>query len=262
MTDILSTSAPTPSPNFRVLYQNEAFVAIDKPTQWFVHRSAFDRQADQIILQPLRDQLGQYLYPVHRLDRPTSGVLLFAFTQTAANHLAAQFRENHPIKIYHAIVRGYAQPHATLDAPLQRELGNGEVEMQDALTHYHRLNCVELPIAVPPYESSRYALLEVQPITGRMHQIRRHLNYAAYPIIGDSSHGDLRHNRSFAHHLGIERLWLHATHLTLLNPLDDQPLTITAPWSSAWQSVMAKFQWPIDQDDPQKSHFLTQATQS
>ena len=168
----------------------------------------------------MRDQVGQYLYPVHRLDKPTSGVLLFALNPGAARSLAKSFARRQVQKTYLAVVRGYIAEAGAVDHPL-RGSDNGEMlnkEPREALTHYLRLDTAELPVAVGRYATGRYSLVQVMPATGRMHQIRRHMSHLRHPLINDRQYGDNKHNRFFSEELNCRRLLLAATELRFPHP--------------------------------------------
>ncbi|MEM6646972.1 MAG: pseudouridine synthase [Bacteroidota bacterium] len=217
-----------------VLYRDDALVAINKPSGLLVHRSRIDRAATAFALQAVRDQIGQYVYPVHRLDKPTSGVLLFGLSPEAARTLNTAFVERRVQKTYLATVRGHPPEEITIDRPLKplRDKTTDanaapNPEPQPAVTHLRTLATSDRPFAIGKYPTSRYALIEARPETGRMHQIRRHCNGIAHPILGDGKHGDYRHNHYLRDHLGIARLLLHAHRLTL--PHYGERLTLTAP---------------------------------
>src|SRR3569623_2121746 len=187
-----------------ILYRDEHCVAIDKPAGLLVHRSAVDRHETEYAPQRVRDQIGRRVYPVPRIDKPTSGVLLLALHSVAARRLTAHFTQREVRKTYLAVVRGHAPAEALIDYPLNEELdaaidadAHANKPAQAAVTAYRRLATAEQPHAVGPYASARYSLLEVMPHTGRKHQIRRHMKHVFHPVIGDTSHGDGRHNRFF-----------------------------------------------------------------
>jgi tRNA pseudouridine65 synthase len=198
-----------------ILYRDETIVVIDKPPGLLVHRSEIDRHETRFAIQILRDQIGQKVWPAHRLDRGTSGVLLFGLSPEIASQLGRQFEAGTVDKRYWAIVRGHPPASGSIDHPLSRQRDAYEFqgeqsscEAQPALTHFRKLAEIELPVEVDRYPTSRYALLEVEPVTGRRHQIRRHLKHIAHPVIGDATHGKGRHNRYFAEHLDCHRLLL------------------------------------------------------
>ncbi len=233
---------------FPILYQSEALVAISKPSGIKVHRGRFDPRSEAFVLQRLRDQIGKRLYPVHRLDRPTSGVLVFALTPGAARSLAKSFARQEVIKTYLAVVRGFTAEEGQADRALTKDprAKGPEAKRQPALTRYVRLDTAELPIAVGPYATSRYSLLRVEPRTGRMHQIRRHLCHLAPPVIGDRQYGDNKHNRSFKERWACERLLLAATELTLPLPGSRTPLTIVAPINGVFLAMIHRLGWAAD----------------
>lgn len=233
-----------------ILYQDQYIVVVNKPAGWLVHRSWLDRQEKVVIMQTLRDQIGQHVFTVHRLDRPTSGVLLLALSSEVARLLSQQFEYQQVEKVYHAVVRGYLLESDTIDYPLTEELDKiadkftqPDKAPQAAISHYHPLAQVEMPIALGRYATSRFSLLRLQPEHGRKHQLRRHMAHIRHPIIGDSTHGDLRQNRGVAQHFGCARLMLHATHLRLRHPVTGEPLSLSAPWDPLWQQLMVQFGW-------------------
>ena len=206
----------------RILYQDEHLVVVHKPSGLLVHRSALARGETQFLLQQLRDQLGQRVYPVHRLDRPTSGAIVFALSSTVAGLLSEAFSERQVEKGYLAVVRGKAPEQDRLDYPLREEDGTrpkAEMPAMPAMTDIRRLDSVELPVQVDRYPVARYSLVEAKPLTGRRHQIRRHLSRRGYPIIGDAKHGKSIHNRFFAEKLSAPRLLLAATYLAFDHPV-------------------------------------------
>lgn len=236
-------------PTLDILYQDEEIIAVYKPRGWFVHRSLLDPKVTEIILQHLRDQVGRYLYPVHRLDRPTSGVLLFAFTAESARFLSEQFMNDRVEKEYLAVVRGYLFDQGVIQHPLSvirdkiAERDKGEKEAQEAITSYTALQQTELNLSTGKYPTSRYSLVALKPKTGRKHQLRRHMNHIAHPIIGDTTYGDLRHNRLFLEELGIQQLWLHALKLTIIHPTTKKELMIEAPLDKLWITLLIAFGW-------------------
>ena len=233
---------------FEVLYQDNDLIAINKPEGWLVHRSWLDKNETVVVMQTLRDQIGQHVYPIHRLDRPTSGVLVFALSSDIARLLSQQFAEKQIEKTYHAIVRGYIDGEATIDYPLVEELdkiadkfANKDKPAQEAITFYKGISKIELPIAVGKYQTARYSFVELKPQTGRKHQLRRHLKHIFHPIIGDSKHGDLHQNRAFNHYFDIKRLMLHASTIKMMHPVTHKPLTIHANLSEEWLTILKNF---------------------
>ncbi|WP_085246591.1 tRNA pseudouridine(65) synthase TruC [Gilliamella mensalis] len=234
---------------FEILYQDDELIAINKPSGWLVHRSWLDKKETVVVMQTLRDQIGQHVFPVHRLDRPTSGVLLFALSSKVAHLMSEQFSTKQIEKTYHAIVRGYVEGEAVIDYPLVEELdkiadkfSDKNKPAQDAVTFYRGISKIELPIKVGKFDTARYSFVELKPQTGRKHQLRRHMKHIFHPILGDSKHGDLHQNRAFADYLGIKRLMLHASTLKITHPITQRKITIKAHLDSSWQSILLQFQ--------------------
>lgn len=248
-----------------ILYHDEHLVAINKPSGLLVHRSLIDRHETQFAIQMTRDQIGQKVYPVHRLDKPTSGVLLFALDSDTARLLGGQFTAGLVQKTYQAIVRGYTDASGTIDYPLREELdkiadanANQGKAAQAAITHYCRLMTFELPYAVDRYPHSRYSLLELRPETGRKHQLRRHLKHISHHMIGDTTHGNGKHNSFFRQHFNCQRLLLHAASLDLFHPHTQVSLNIHAPLPDDFREVVRLLQpfqqSPINTVSPRGSH--------
>ena len=222
-----------------LLHLDEEIVAIDKPAGLLVHPSALDAHEERSALKSLRAQLGQWVWPLHRLDKGTSGVLLFARSAQAARHWGAAFEASRVSKRYLALVRGWPDAAGVIDQPLARdpELPSAGQPRVQALTRYQRLACFEWPFSVDPrHATSRYALVEVEPVTGRRHQIRRHFKQIAHPLVGDATHGKGTHNRAVANWLGVQRLWLHAQAVELRD--DQRVLRIAAPCGPEWQPLL------------------------
>lgn len=235
-----------------ILYRDEHLVVIDKPAGLLVHRSEIDRHETRFAIQILRDQIGQRVWPAHRLDRGTSGVLLFALSAGLASSLGRQFEAGTVEKRYWAVVRGHPPGEGVIDHPLRRQRDPYEFqgerssqEAQPALTRFHRLAVTELPVMVDRYPSSRYALLELEPVTGRRHQLRRHLKHIAHPIIGDATYGKGRHNRFFAERFGCHRSLLACIALAFDHPVSGQRLQIKAPVSGEFAATLAQLGWNI-----------------
>lgn len=233
-----------------IIYQDEWLVAVNKPAGWLVHRSWLDRKEKVVVMQTVRDQIGQHVFTAHRLDRPTSGVLLMGLSSEVGRLLSQQFEQHQMRKTYHAVVRGWLEGADRLDYPLTEELdkiadkfASPDKGPQPAVTDWRGLAITEQPVAIGRYPSARYSLIELQPATGRKHQLRRHLSHLRHPIIGDTTHGDLRQNRGAAQHFGCERLMLHASSLALNHPVTGEPLLIRAGLDESWQRMMQYFGW-------------------
>ena len=223
-----------------ILFRDDHFVAVHKPPGLLVHRSPIAR-AEQFALQCLRDQLDRRVYPIHRLDRPTSGVLLFGLSREAARALSAEFLARRVDKTYLAVVRGYTDAAGRVDYALAEDRRR---PLQPAVTAYRRLATLELPIAVGRYPSARYSLVEVYPETGRMHQIRKHFAHIFHPVIGDTTHGEARHNRVFRDCFGLHRLLLVATGLGFRHPVSGASITIQAAPEPELGPLLARFGSP------------------
>lgn len=239
-----------------ILYQDSDYVAINKPSGLLVHRSDIDRHEKRFALQMLRNQLGQHVFPVHRLDKPTSGVLLFALSSEAASKMQQVFQSRDIYKEYHAIVRGYMDDKGVLDKPLSDirekiEKANPDQmrEPQAAMTRFETVARVEVPFANKRYPTSRYSLVRALLETGRKHQIRRHLDQSAHPIIGDTRYGDGVHNRYFRDHVRVRRLLLWSSRLRFIQPITGEAVDIQAPTPNKVKRVLYEFGW----EDPAKT---------
>lgn len=227
---------------FRLLYQDESLVAIDKPAGFHVHppedpSHRISKNTNCLAL--LRDQLGTYVYPVHRLDRATSGVLVFALNSEAARLLAEQFSEQRAQKTYVAVTRGWVDLEGTIDHPLASE--HDPAIRKESLTEFSRIATAELPLAVGRYSTARYSLVRVRPRTGRLHQIRRHFAFLSHPLIGDTVYGDGKHNQAFRGLLGGQALLLKSLQLEIAHPVTGEPLRIRSRWNHTWHQVFELF---------------------
>ncbi len=227
-----------------ILYQDENIVAIHKPAGLLVHKSPIDKHETRYAMKLLRDQLGQWVYPVHRLDKPTSGCLLFALNPDTAKQLSQAFEAREIHKQYKAIVRGWAD-QGVIDHPLKEIAAFKhqaktleKMEAKEALTHYRSISTYELPCSDGRFPTSRYSLLEFQPETGRKHQIRRHAKHISHPIIGDVKYGKGEHNRLFNDMFNSQRLLLAATQLSFTHPHINEAITINCPLEDNFQAVL------------------------
>jgi tRNA pseudouridine65 synthase len=226
----------------KILFQDEYFFAIDKPAGHFVHppeRSRYPVPREKISLYTLRNMMKQEVFPAHRLDAPTSGVVLFAMSREAAGELGHLFMERQIQKTYHAVARGHVAEEGVIEIPL--EIAGFEALMESK-TAYKRLKTLELPVAVgKKYPTARYSLVEVHPITGRWHQIRRHFDRIAHPLLGDIEHGDSHHNRFFRDELKIQGLCLKASKLEFTHPWTRQKMCIQAEPCEKWNKIYSLF---------------------
>ena len=237
-------------PHINILYQDEYLVAIDKPSGLLVHRSEIDKRETLLAIQLTRDQIGRRVYPIHRLDRPTSGVLLFALSSEVARLMSLQLQAGQVQKTYQAVVRGYAPEMLKIDYELKEiidkksdKLANKDKPPQPAVTHLKRLATAELPFATGRYDKSRYSLVELTPVTGRKHQLRRHMAHIRHPIIGDTNHGDGKQNASARTHLNLDRLALVAKSLAFTHPINHQPMSIQASLDEPLRHLYQECQW-------------------
>ncbi|MEO6287991.1 MAG: pseudouridine synthase [Dyadobacter sp.] len=217
-----------------IIYQDNDLVAINKPHGLLVHRSSIAADTDIFAVQLLRDQLGQKVNPVHRLDRKTAGVLLFALNDEVNSLMQQQFQSGQVKKIYHAIVRGFTPDSGEIDYALKREDG----AVQDAFTSYKTLQRTEVPFSIGKHSTSRYSLVELTPTTGRMHQLRKHMAHIFHPILGDRPHGCNKQNKYFKENLNMTSMMLHAVSVEFVHPTSGCNLSISAPYHSDFQQLL------------------------
>lgn len=233
-----------------ILYQDKHLVAVHKPSGLLVHRSSIDRHATEHALQIVRDQLGQWVYPFHRLDKAASGALVFALDKETARHMTDLFTIGNISKSYLAVVRGITKEEERIDHALKEHLDkksdrrtDPDKPAQDAVTEYRRLATCELPHAVGRYATARYSLVKARPLTGRNHQIRRHMKHIFHPIIGDTTYGDGKQNTFFREQFKCERLLLHAHALAFIHPHSGEQLHIHAPLDEAFKALLEELHW-------------------
>lgn len=221
-----------------ILYEDDYLIAVNKPPGLLVHRTGLDAGETRFALQLLRDQIGRPVWPAHRLDKGTSGVLLFALDAATASAMGQAFEAGDGLsKTYRAVVRGWPDDEGLIDHALRRMPDDMRVqreEMQDARTRYKTLERYELPLPQGRFPTTRCALVELQPLTGRRHQLRRHMKHLSHPIIGDATHGKGPLNRDLAALLAVQRLWLHAAELDLRHPVSGEAVRIEAPLGPEW----------------------------
>ena len=225
-----------------ILYLDDYLAAVTKPPGLLVHRTGLDAGETRFALQMLRDQLGRPVWPAHRLDKGTSGVLLFALNADTARLLGQAFESGDGLqKTYRAVVRGWPADEGLIDHPLKRmpdDMRTERLEVQPAQSRFATLRRFELPLphsqAHQGFASTRCAEVALQPLTGRRHQLRRHMKHIAHPIIGDATHGKGPLNRAVAEHLGLQLLWLHALRLDMRHPVSGEPLQLESPLPEEW----------------------------
>lgn len=211
-----------------VLYRDDDYLAVRKPPGLSVHRGRLNADRD-VLLQRLRRQVGCYLYPIHRLDRATSGVIVFGLNAWAAGAVQAQMRSGDVAKHYAAIVRGWVLRETEIDY---------EIDGQYAYSSCRPHTRYELDEPDGRFPSSRYSLLDVTPKSGRRHQIRRHLAHLRHPIVGDTVHGDGKHNRIFRERFGSWRLLLFARSIAFMHLRQQRQLRIECGFDADWTALL------------------------
>jgi tRNA pseudouridine65 synthase len=236
----------------QILFEDDDLVAVHKPAGLLVHRSPIDRQETQFALQLTRDLVGAKVFPVHRLDKATSGLLLFAKSAAAASRLQPQFARHEVRKFYKALVRGWTAAECVMDQALvyrcdaHGDRGRRQSSTpQTACTYLTRLATASLDKPLQRYPQQRYSLVELAPLTGRKHQLRRHLNRQSHPIIGDVNYGDRHHNHLFAQWLGYHRLYLAACQLQFRHPATGELITLDAPLQDDFAHTLQCLNLPL-----------------
>ncbi|MFY0606006.1 MAG: pseudouridylate synthase [Cyclobacteriaceae bacterium] len=225
-----------------IIFQDENIIAINKPPGLLVHPSPIARNADEFAMQMLRDQIGQHVYPAHRLDRKTSGVLLFGLNKESHKLLQQIFAEKLMQKVYYAIVRGYIGKSGVIDYALRNESG----KLQDAVTQYERIATAELQVPFGRHSTSRYSLVKLMPETGRMHQLRKHMAHIRHPIIGDRPHGCNKQNKLFKEKWDLEEMMLHAHQLSFNHPYTKENLDLRASFPSEFIRIASVMNFSLD----------------
>ena len=223
-----------------ILHQDEHIIVIHKPAGLLMHRSPISRDT-VFVLQTLRNQIGQRVYPIHRLDRATSGVLAFGMSSKMAQIVTQQFEHHLVEKEYRALVRGWVDDSGQINHPVSDEDSNKK--SQEAISDYRCLQKIELPYAVDRYSSARYSLVSISPRTGRRQQIRKHFKHISHHLIGDTTHGNGKHNQFFREQYGIHRLMLSSHRLCLDHPVTRKRLCFKAEAESEWEKVFEVFNW-------------------
>lgn len=229
-----------------LIHRDDHLLAVHKPAGLLVHRSPIDRHETAFALQYARElNDGEHVYPVHRLDRPTSGVLLFARDPDTASRLGQAMMAGDIRKTYLALVRGWAPDAGVIDHPLREHpidrRDTTEQPLREALTRYRCLVRTEIPEAIERYPVSRYSLVELSPETGRKHQLRRHMQHISHPLIGDTNYGRTRHNHYFAQRFGQGRLMLAATTLRFRHPATGSDMRLEAVPEQSFLTVLEIF---------------------
>lgn len=217
-----------------IIYQDEHLIAINKPPGLLTHRSPIAKDATEFAVQTLRDQVGQTVFPVHRLDRKTSGTLLFALTKNVNSQMQQLFSDRKTHKKYHAIVRGFAPKMEKIEYALVNDRGT----KQNAVSVIKSLEYFEINTPFGNHPTSRYSLVEMKPETGRFHQLRKHAAHIFHPIIGDRPHGCNKQNRLWKEKWNMTRMLLHASELTFNHPILKEDIFINAPFDKTFSEVI------------------------
>jgi tRNA pseudouridine65 synthase len=228
--------------SLEIIYQDNYCLLVTKPNNVLVHHAHHSRnKIDEVsLIQLIENQFGKRYYPIHRLDRKTSGIILLASKREYVASFQALFTNNEIQKIYYGVVRGFSQEHLIIDSPVK---GRDALVYKDAETQLKLLDKIILEIPVKPYKSSRYSLVELKPKTGRMHQLRIHMNKVSTPLINDAKYGDKNHDLMYAEQFGWRNLFLHAGSLEFIHPFTNQKLTLKSSFSGDWIQLFQKFSW-------------------
>jgi tRNA pseudouridine65 synthase len=239
----MNTSTQPTIESIEILFEDEYIVVVNKPNNFIIHESHYSRNIrETTLLQFLEKQLGFPVYPAHRLDRKTSGVIILLKETQYVQQFQELFTTKQITKTYYAIVRGFSPSEGTIDSPVK----NDDTGIyKEALTHYESISNIELAIPVVPYDQSRYSLIQLSPQTGRMHQLRKHMSKINHPIVGDYKYGDRFHNRMFETEFDCIYMFLHAHCLAFIHPITKEKLNLKANFPSDWQLLFNKFNWSI-----------------
>ena len=235
----------------QVLYMDDHLVAVNKPAGLLVHRSFIDQHNAENAMQIVRDQLGQWVYTFHRLDKSTSGVLLFALDKETAQLMTQAFADKKVLKKYLAVVRGFTKEEERIDYPIKERKkmadrrADKDKPAQEAITEYRRLAIAELPYPVGRYDTARYSFIQALPETGRTHQIRRHMKHIFHPIVNDVTYGDGKQNEFFRRHFDCSRLLLHAWAIEFTHPHSGMVLRIQAPLDREFKMILEALNWEV-----------------
>lgn len=228
--------------SLKVIYEDEFILCVSKPNNMVVHHAHHSRNVadEDSLLQVLLQQFDNKFYPIHRLDRRTSGILLLAKETKHVSAFQSLFTQNEIQKTYLGVVRGHAPETKIIDSPVK---GRDSDVYKEAETHLKTIAKTILEIPVKPYDSSRYSLVELQPKTGRLHQLRIHMTKISHPLIGDAKYGDKNHNMMFDEKLGWNNLFLHAHSLVFTHPFTNEKLHLKADFPQDWVDAFEKFEW-------------------
>lgn len=222
-----------------IIYEDAHCLIINKPPNVLVHHSHYARNIEEDSLIELLKLNEIVAYPVHRLDRKTSGLILFSKSKENVSLFQTLFEKCEIEKRYLALVRGHIDECGIINSPVKNDRGN----YKEAETHYSCIKHIELQIPVEPYDTARYSIVEFIPKTGRMHQLRIHANKISHPIIGDPKYGNRHHNHMFIDEFGIDNLFLHAASLQFIHPFTKEKLSFNVPAPNFWNRFFDKQQF-------------------
>ena len=228
--------------SLEIIYQDNYCLLVTKPNNVLVHHAHHSRnKIDEVsLIQLIENQFGKRYYPIHRLDRKTSGIILLASKREYVASFQALFTNNEIQKIYYGVVRGFSEDNKVINSPVK---GRDALVYREAETHLNCLDKIELNIPVKPYDSSRYSLVELKPKTGRMHQLRIHMNKVSTPLINDAKYGDKNHDLMYAKQFGWKNLFLHAGSLEFIHPFTNKKLILKSSFSEDWVQLFQEFSW-------------------
>ena len=228
--------------SLEIIYQDSYCLLVTKPNNILVHHAHHSRNKidEKSLLQLIEDQLGSRYYHIHRLDRKTSGIILLTSKREYVASFQALFTNNEIQKIYYGVVRGFSEDNKVINSPVK---GRDALVYREAETQLNCLDKIELNIPVKPYDSSRYSLVELRPKTGRMHQLRIHMNKVSTPLINDAKYGDKNHDLMYAKQFGWKNLFLHAGSLEFIHPFTNKKLILKSSFSEDWVQLFQEFSW-------------------
>lgn len=228
--------------NLEVIFEDEYIICVNKPNNVLVHHAHHSRNVadEDSLLQLIFNHKKIKVYPIHRLDRKTSGAILLAKNKEIVSKFQKLFTINEIQKTYFGVVRGFSPDSKIINSPVK---GRDAKVHKEALTYLKTLANIVLNIPVKPYDSSRYSLVELSPKTGRMHQLRVHSNKISHPLIGDPKYGDKNHNLMFENNFDMKNMFLHAGKLEFKHPFTLKSLSLNASFSDDWTELFEKFSW-------------------